>query len=298
PWWLRYQNILYPGDALPIGGLAGADLAPAQCLLAVKPFYDAHPGAGIACAAENRLAGESQGLVRITVENGRALVYAPIGCQSPDLALALRQMVCQVAGLPPVEVSAPPRDTALANGLEVQSAGGTIPALAAARRAAQALAEALKEKGSLAALQGREFLGSYTCRAERGGSSFTGGFAAHCMALDDQGRVAKVAAAHDFGRLINPLYGEVRVLESVAQGLALAAGLAGATGQPAPFPETEIYPVSNQLPEALLQALPAAGVRGVGQIAALPGLGALQGAYLKRDGRLCLSLPFTGRPAP
>jgi CO/xanthine dehydrogenase Mo-binding subunit len=53
PFEIRYRNAIRPGQILPNGQIAGPDTALTETLDAVRDFYVAHPGAGIACAMKN-----------------------------------------------------------------------------------------------------------------------------------------------------------------------------------------------------------------------------------------------------
>jgi len=317
PWWLRYLNAVYPGDRLPNGQRAGVDTAIAECLLAVKPFYDAHPVAGIACAMKNSGLGvgvPDVGRARIAVENGRAVVYCSAACIGQGMNSVLRQMVCHAAGLTPEEVASVAPDTALTpDSGNTTASRQTLFAGEAARRAAFALAAALKEKGSLAALQGREFSGEYRGVTDRINTDkeeprfhIAYSFAAHAVALDAAGRVEKVCAAHDVGRAVNPqnVEGQIEGGVTMALGYGLTERFTLEQGRPmqkfaqlgllksTETPEIETHLVTNAIPEALRDALPAAGAKGVGEISAIPTAAAVQGAYFKRDGKFRTSLPL------
>jgi len=317
PWWLRYLNAVYPGDRLPNGQRAGADTAMAECLLAVKPFYDAHPGAGIACAMKNSGLGvgvPDVGRVRIVVENGRAMVYCSAACIGQGMAAVLRQMVCHVTGLPPAEVESAAPDTAVTpDSGNTTASRQTLFSGEAARLAARELAAALQEKGSLAALQGREFSGEYRGVTDRINTDkeeprfhIAYSFAAHVVTLDGKGRVEKVSAAHDVGRVVNPLNvaGQIEGGVTMSLGYGLTERFPLEEGRPVlkfaqlglfrstEMPEIETHLVTNDIPAWLREALPAAGAKGVGEISAIPTAAAAQGAYFKRDGKFRTSLPL------
>ena len=53
PFEIRYRNAIRPGQTLPNGQIADAGTALVETLDAVRPYYEANPKAGIACAMKN-----------------------------------------------------------------------------------------------------------------------------------------------------------------------------------------------------------------------------------------------------
>ena len=79
PWEIRYKNAIEPGKVLPNGQIADLSTSLKEALLAVKPYYEAHPGrAGIACAMKNSGVGvglPDSGNATLRVENGILVIY-------------------------------------------------------------------------------------------------------------------------------------------------------------------------------------------------------------------------------
>ena len=119
--------------------------------------------------------------------------------------------------------------------------------------------------------------------------------------LDDDGKVEEIYAAHDSGKVVNP----ISIQGQIEGGVLMSMGYA----------LTEDFPLENGVPKAkfgtlgLLRApqipeihaiyvekeelLPVAyGAKGIGEIAAIPTAPALQGAYYALDGVFRTKLPM------
>lgn len=127
------------------------------------------------------------------------------------------------------------------------------------------------------------------------------GYATHVVILDEKGRVTEVYAAHDSGKVVNPISIQGQIEGGVLMGMGYAL--------------TEDFPLRDGVPQArygtlgLLRApqipdihaiyvekeelLPVAyGAKGIGEIAAIPTAPALQGAYYALDGIFRTKLPM------
>ena len=167
---------------------------------------------------------------------------------------------------------------------------------------------AIDPAAALAALEGASFSYVYFEPTDKLGadkpnpkSHICYGFATHVVILDDDGRVSEVYAAHDSGRVINPISIQGQIEGGVLMGLGYAL--------------TEDFPLRRAVPQArfgtlgLLRApdipdihaiyvekdelLPVAyGGKGIGEIATIPTAPAAQNAYHAFDGRLRTTLPM------
>ena len=102
PWQIRYQNAVRPGDKFPNGQTAGPDTALVETLEVVKPFYDAHPGAGVACAMKNSGLGvgiPDIGRCRLVVHDDKVFIHSSAACIGQGMGTVLLQMVMHVTGL-------------------------------------------------------------------------------------------------------------------------------------------------------------------------------------------------------
>jgi xanthine dehydrogenase molybdenum-binding subunit len=119
------------------------------------------------------------------------------------------------------------------------------------------------------------------------------GYATQVVILDEVGRVARVVAAHDVGRAVNPALCEGQIEGSIHMGLgyALTEELPCPGGMPATFklrelgvlrardmPEVEVILVEDPEPEGPL------GAKGVGEIGLVPTAAAVAAALEAFDG--------------
>ena len=161
---------------------------------------------------------------------------------------------------------------------------------------------------ALAALEGREFYYEYFEPTDKLGADVPNakshicyGFATHVCILDDDGRPVEFYAAHDSGRVINPIAIQGQIEGGVLMGMGYAL--------------TEDFPLKDCVPQAkygelgLFRAdaipeihaiyverdeqLPVAyGGKGIGEIATIPAAPAVQNAYHAFDGKLRRELPM------
>ena len=131
------------------------------------------------------------------------------------------------------------------------------------------------------------------------------GFATHVVILDDDGRVSEVYAAHDSGKVVNPISIQGQIEGGVLMGMGYAL--------------TEDWPLKDCVPQArygtlgLFRApeipdipaiyvekdelLPVAyGGKGIGEIATIPTAPAVQNALRAVDGKLRRELPLVDSP--
>ena len=310
PWELRRKNAVLPGDVLPNGQVAGADTAFVETLEAVKPFYDAHPGAGIACAMKNSGIGVGLpdiGRATLNVLGGRVHIRTSAACIGQGLGTVLVQMVCQTAGLRPELVVHDQPDTKYTvNSGNTTASRQTLFTGEAVRQAALLLKEALRGR-KLSDFEGRSFYGQYIgetdpmgSRKEHPVSHVAYGYATHVAVLDQEGRVAQVMAAHDVGRAVNPqaVEGQIEGGVVMSMGYALTEDFPLDQGRPTARLGTLGLLRAYQIPEVLpviVEGRPgelACGAKGIGEIAAIPTAPAIQNAYYNRDGRFRTRLPL------
>ncbi|MEG1548093.1 MAG: selenium-dependent xanthine dehydrogenase [Clostridia bacterium] len=315
PFEIRYINAIRPGQILPNGQKADASTALVETLDALRPEYEAHPDAGIACAMKNTGFGvgvPDTGRCRIAVMGGKLHIYSSAACIGQGVGTVLVQMVCETTGISPANVIYEIPDTDLAPDSGNTSASRqTVHAGEAAVRAASDLAQALRIAGNISALEGREFNGEYSSITDEMGSSkpnpvshVSYGYATQLVILDEAGKIDKVVAAHDVGRAINP----TALTGQIEGGVVMSLGYA----------LTENYPITRCRPTAKLGTLglfraPAVpqietiiiekssaqlayGAKGVGEICCIPTPPAIQLAYFNRDGIFRTKLPLQNTP--
>ena len=314
PWEIRFRNAIEPGKVLPNGQIADPSTALKETLLAVKDVYEANPGrAGIACAMKNSGVGvglPDKGRARLVIEDGVCVIYCAASDIGQGCLTVFCQDVAQATGLPLSRIRNGAGSTEIAPDSGTTSGSRqTLLSGEAVRQAALQLAQALEEAGGdLSALEGREFFYEYFEPTDKLGadvpfpkSHIAYGYATHVVILDEKGRVTEVYAAHDSGKVVNPISIQGQIEGGVLMGMGYAL--------------TEDFPLRDGVPQArygtlgLLRApqipdihaiyvekeelLPVAyGAKGIGEIAAIPTAPALQGAYYALDGIFRTKLPM------
>ena len=314
PWEIRFRNAIEPGKALPNGQIADCSTALKETLLAVKDVYEANRShAGIACAMKNSGVGvglPDKGRAKLAIEDGVCVIY----CAASDIGQGCLTVFCQdvaeATGLPLSKIRNGSGSTETAPDSGTTSGSRqTLLSGEAVRMAALQLKDALDEAGGdLAALNGKEFFYEYFEPTDKLGadkpnpkSHIAYGYATHVVILDDDGRVKEIYAAHDSGKVVNP----IAIQGQIEGGVLMSMGYA----------LTEDFPLENGVPKTkfgtlgLLRApqipeihaiyvekdelLPVAyGAKGIGEIAAIPTAPAVQGAYYALDGVFRTKLPM------
>lgn len=314
PWEIRYRNAIEPGEVLPNGQVADAGTALKETLLAVKDAFASNPKAGIACAMKNSGIGvglSDVGRMRLLVKDGKVMILTGAACIGQGMTTVLTQMVAETTGLNYTKLETGNPDTyTTPDGGTTTASRQTLFTGEAARKAALQLKKDLASH-SLEELEGREYYDEFSAVTDPIGadkphpvSHIAYGYATHVAILDEEGKVAKIVAAHDVGRAINPIGVEGQIDGGVVMSLGYAL--------------TEDFPLKDGMPTAkfgtlgLLRAtnvpeiesiivekndVPLAyGAKGIGEIAAIPTAPAVAGAYYRRDGKLRTSLPLADTP--
>jgi selenium-dependent xanthine dehydrogenase len=317
PWEIRYRNAIRPGQALPNGQIAGDDVELEACLKAVQgPYEQARSqgkAVGIACALKN--AGIGVGLPDIgrcilSVEQGMIHIRTSAACIGQGLATVTTQILCETLKVPPEKVAAEPPDTRRTpNSGTTTASRQTVFTGEATRQAALQLKAALEAAGGdLDRLEGREFFAEFSGLTDPMGSDKPNpvshvayGYAATVVILEDTGKVEKIIAAYDLGRVVNPKAAEGQIEGGILMGMGYALtedfpleggypkvkygtlGLIRATEAP----PMEIILIQPQNPGPL-----AYGAKGVGELATIPVCPAITGAYYAKDRTLRSKLPM------
>ncbi len=314
-WEIRWRNALDTGDTFATGQVLGPGVGLKKTLAAVRDVFTGARYAGIACAVKN------VGLGNGVTEYGK-VVLRP----EPDGGLTLfhswtemgqgvhtifRQIVCEELAVSPDRVRVVV-DTSHELGTgETTASRATVLGGRAVLDAAAKLRAALDGRG-LEALAGREFYGACvvdwttTNEAPNPVTHLAYGWATEVVILNEHGEVARVVAAHDVGRVMNPTLLEGQIEGGIHMGLgyALSEELVLDRGIPvtdtlkalglipaAGMPLVECIFVEESQPEGPY------GAKGVGEIAAVPTAAAVAGALWAFDGVRRTRLPMRDAPA-
>ncbi|MCZ6697783.1 MAG: molybdopterin-dependent oxidoreductase, partial [Planctomycetota bacterium] len=317
-WEIRSRNILEPGDAFCTGQRLTKPFGLRQTLEAVKDVYRNARFAGIACGIKNVGVGNGlpeAGRASLTLEDtGRITIRTGFTEMGQGLFTVLIQTAVEETGLRP-EIFDAVTDTrdSLDCG-QTTASRGTVLGCHGVRAAAVKLKADLDSGKSLDDLVGSVYRGEWHCfKTDKFGAKgddpkthLTYGFATQVVILDDDGRLKKVVAAHDVGKVMNPTLLEGQMEGSIHMGLGYAlteefvvegghlqtkdvkgCGVLRAHH----MPEVECIFVEAEDPDCPY------GARGVGEIGLVPTAPAVAGALYAFDGVRRRSLPMKDSPA-
>jgi selenium-dependent xanthine dehydrogenase len=311
-WDIRYRNAVEVGDIFGTGQKLGPGVGIKKTLLAVKDAYKGARYAGIGSAVKN--SGVGNGLT----EYGRAIlrpgadgsltIYHSWTEMGQGVNTVLMQMACEELGITSEKI------TVLVD-TERDLGTGQTTASRATVLGGQAVIDAARKLraelngGRLEDLAGREFYGEmkvdWTTKAgakvEHPVTHMAYGWATQVVILDDDGHLAKVIAAHDVGKVINPTLLEGQVEGAVHMGLGhslseefvVAGGVPVTTTlkslniiPPTGMPPVECIFVEEHQPEGPY------GAKGIGEIGLVPTAGAVAGALYAFEGVRRTRLPM------
>ena len=310
-WQFRFDNALDDGLQTATGQRV-YQVGIKQCLLKLKPHFYEHKYTGLATAIKN--SGVGNGMidasdVKIVFESKDKIIikhgWTEMGQGVNTVAI---QMLCEATGLPPEIIE-----------VEVDTEAAIPTGMTTSSRATALLGNAIKDAAekikkdmdgaSFEHLIGRTYMGRYVCDwTTKPGEDvpepithYSYGYAAQLVVLDDNGKIKTVYAAHDAGKVVNPLMFEGQIEGAVHMGLgyALYEDFPMKDGYPLSFkmkdlgilridqtPEIVVYPV--EVPDRV----GAYGVKGIGEIGLVPTAGAVANALYQYDGIRRYKLPL------
>ncbi|WP_267523054.1 selenium-dependent xanthine dehydrogenase [Campylobacter sp. MG1] len=314
PWEIRYLNAIEPGKVLPNGQIADCSTALKETLEAVKDVYEANRGrAGIACAMKNAGVGvglPDKGRAKLLVKNGIVELYCAASDIGQGSSTVFVQMVNESTKLPINKIKNMGSNSEFAPDSGTTSGSRqTLVSGEAIRMASVALKEELdKVGGDLSKLEGLEIYKEYFEPTDKLGadvpnpkSHIAYGYATHVVILDDEGKVTDVYAAHDSGKVVNPISIQGQIEGGVLMGLGYAftedwvlkdcvptqkfvsLGLFKAPDIP------NIHAIYVEKDKLLGVAY---GSKGIGEIATIPTAPAAALAYYYKDGKFRNILPM------
>jgi xanthine dehydrogenase molybdenum-binding subunit len=314
-WQFRYDNALQNGHMTATGQIIEGGAGVRETLLAVKDEFYRAKYAGLACGIKNTGVGNGMpdsSKARITiVAPDKVVVDHGWTEMGQGVHTVAQQVVCQETGLDPAIIE-----------VRVDTASGQEAGMTTASRATSLVGNALIDacKGlradlaqrPLAELVGRTYEGEWVvdwttkpgAMVEKVYTHYSYSYATQLVTLDENGRVAKITAAHDAGKIFNPTLFEGQLEGSIHMGLgyAISEELVLENGRPKStrlrqmgilrakeMPEMEVIGVEVPDPYGPY------GAKGVGEIGLVPTAGAVANAFYQYDGirrtRLPLELP-------
>jgi aldehyde oxidoreductase len=312
-WQFRYDNALTAGRMTTTGHVLGEGVGLRQCLEAVKDAFYRAEYAGLACAIKN--CGIGNGLEEVS--DTRLKIVAPDHIEiyhgwtemGQGIHTVARQVLCEVLGLnDSVTIDVKCHTGAKAMGGVTTASRGTVLLGNSTIAAAQKLKTDL-EGSNLADLVGKEYFARYMVDwttshdvEEEIISHFSYGFAANLAVLGKTGRLEKIYAAHDGGRIINPMLFEGQIEGGVVMGMgyALSEKLPLKDGRLTSDRMSKLgLPKAKDVPEIEVIGVECAdpmgpfGAKGVGEIGTIPTAPAIANAYCQYDGQRRYRLPLS-----
>ena len=325
-WKFRYDNALDEGKMTATGQILGKGVGIKACLHALKHHFYTAKYAGIACGIKN--SGVGNGMtdfsdVKISIlENGRVLIehgWTEMGQGVQNMAI---QTLHQETGIPVSLI-----------GVEVDTSAGLPTGMTTSSRATALLgnaiidaARAIREdiaqyapgcveiretaiRSALHHLAGSKYTGKYYCDwttkpgadVEKIITHYSYGYAAQLVVLNDSGEIEKVYAAHDAGKIMNPM-----LFEGQIQG-AVHMGLGYALTEDLPMKESRLVSTklsdcgvlnAQQTPEIIVIGVEVPdpvgpyGAKGIGEIGLVPTAAAVANALCQYDGIRRKRLPM------
>ncbi len=314
-WDIRYLNAIRSGQELPNGQIADPNTAFDKTLLAVKEAYENHPRSGIASAFKNSGFGvgvPDVGRCRLSIEDGILHIRTSAACMGQGIATMATQIAVETTGLPPKEIICEQADTRRTPDSGTSTASRqTVITGEAIRKVTTQLKMDLEIGKTLKDLEGKQYYDEFTSVTDPMGSPkpnpkshIAYSYSTQVVFLDELGKVEKVIASVDVGKVVNPTAVEGQVEGGVVMGLGYAL--------------TEDYPIVEGIPKVkygtlglfrateapLIETITvqsdnlsreAYGAKGIGELSTIATAPAVQNAYDKFDNifRICLPLEHT-----
>ena len=311
-WQFRYDNALCEGKMTATGQVLHKGVGVRETLLAVKPYYDKARFKGLACGIKNSGVGNgmadfSDVIIEIKSEK-QVVLHHGWTEMGQGVHTVANQVLCEETGISPgiVEVI-------------VDSSAGIPTGMTTSSRATALLGNAILDASirirevlkhnSLQELSGKTYRGNYTCDwTTKPGADvkeiithFSYGYATQLVVLDENGKIETVYAAHDAGKIMNPIMFEGQIEGAVHMGLgyALTEELPMIDGQ---LVSTKLRDLkilrAKDMPEVVVLGVEVKdpvgpyGAKGLGEIGLVPTAAAVANALCDFDGVRRYSLPM------
>jgi len=311
-WQIRFDNAIKPGDCTSTGQKISSGIGIQKTLVAVKKYFENSKFAGIACGMKNTGIGNGvpdDSKVKVTIDSPNQITihhgWTEMGQGVFTMAV---QFLCEATGVNPefVKVSV---DTSqeVPCGMTTASRGTSLIGNSVLEAGKKIKADL--ENHSLEQLVGREYTGEWKCDWTHSIESdsddpithYSYSYATQVVTLDDKGKIENVYAAHDAGKIINPILFEGQLEGSVHMGLGYALS--------ENFEMEESQPVHKKLGKlGMIRAASTpnitvigieepdefgpCGAKGVGEIGLVPTASAVANAFFQYDGVRQYELPL------
>lgn len=311
-WQFRYDNALMDGSMTATGQILAGGVGVRKALEAIKDEFYKTKYAGIACGLKNTGIGngmpdESSALItiagpeKIIIDHG----WTEMGQGVNTIAA---QVVCNETGIHPdlIEIRV---DTAAEQNAGMTTASRATSLLGnALLDACKKLNEDLKHN-TLADLVGNKYFGEWIvdwttkgdAKVDKVVTHYSYSYAAQLVSIDDDGQIDKVTAAHDAGKIFNPMLFEGQVEGAIHMGIgyAISEDLPMEGGYPlhTNFRKLGILRAKEMPPVEVIgvevpDPLGPYGAKGVGEIGLVPTAAAVANALYQYDGERRTKFPM------
>jgi selenium-dependent xanthine dehydrogenase len=314
-WQFRFDNAIKNGDVTATGQVIHTGAGVRDSLLAVKNVFQNAKYAGIACGIKNTGIGNGMpddGIVKIEIISEEKVIlhhgWTEMGQGVNTMAV---QFLTEETGIPAdiIEVRV---DTAM------EARSGMTTASRATSIIGNSIRETCNElkkdlqKNNLSNLAGKTYTGQWICdwttkpedKTKEVITHYSYSYATQVVILDDNGKIQKVVAAHDAGKIINPTLFEGQIEGSVHMGLgyAISEELEMENGYPKSTRLRKMGVLrADETPEIEVIGVEVAdpngphGAKGVGEIGLVPTAGAVANAFYQYDKTRYYKLPIKNR---
>ena len=312
-WQFRYDNALCEGKMTATGQVLHKGVGVRETLLAVKPYYEKARFKGLACGIKNSgvgngMADYSDVIIEIQSEKHVVLQHGWTE-MGQGVHTVATQVLCEETGIPPAIVE-----------VTVDSSAGIPTGMTTSSRATALLGNAILDASkqiredlkhnTLQQLSGKIYKGNYTCDwTTKPGADvkeiithFAYGYATQLVVLDEKGKIETIYAAHDAGKIMNPVMFEGQVEGAVHMGLgyALTEDLPMVDGQLLSTKMRDLKILrAKDMPEIVVLGVEVKdpvgpyGAKGLGEIGLVPTAAAVANALCDFDGVRRYKLPMT-----
>ena len=312
-WQFRYDNALCEGKMTATGQVLHKGVGVRETLLAVKPYYEKARFKGLACGIKNSgvgngMADYSDVIIEIQSEKHVLLQHGWTE-MGQGVHTVATQVLCEETGIPPAIVE-----------VTVDSSAGIPTGMTTSSRATALLGNAILDASkqiredlkhnTLQQLSGKIYKGNYTCDwTTKPGADvkeiithFAYGYATQLVVLDEKGKIETIYAAHDAGKIMNPVMFEGQVEGAVHMGLgyALTEDLPMVDGQLLSTKMRDLKILrAKDMPEIVVLGVEVKdpvgpyGAKGLGEIGLVPTAAAVANALCDFDGVRRYKLPMT-----
>jgi len=311
-WQFRYDNALAEGRMTATGQVLEQGVGVRATLLAVKDEFYKSKITGLACAIKN--CGVGNGMIdfshaRIEIVSDKEII-AKHGWT--DMGQGISNVVIQIiaaeTGINPEIIK-----------VEMDTEAGLTTGMTTSSRATVLLGNAVIEASrklnadlkttSLAELAGNKYAGYSECNwttkpgadVEKIVTHFSYGYATQLVVLDETGKINKVVAAHDAGKIMNKAMFEGQIEGGVVMGLgyALTEDLPMENGflksdklKDCQLPKAKDVPEIEVIGVEVEDSFGPYGAKGIGEIGLIPTAAAVANAFYQFDKKRRFSLPL------